>query len=153
MYALLAGLVAFIFVPFTWGSPASNAADLLIVAAVATFLTLKYRQLKEYSFDEKGVYRKRRLLFPWSKVRRLGLKFGKGGGSVTLVTPPTWGALLSGGVVQRETLVTYSASLVFDLEDGSVVTIPSNLDRLTGGRVVETLDELAKAANPRIEFV
>lgn len=145
-------MVAFFLVPFPVFSVAGESADLLIFAALISYALLKYRDSKKYSFDEKGVYGRGGLLFAWTRVKKIGLKFGKTGGSVKIVGQPTWQEALTGSLMQPVTVIGYMAPLVFNLDDGRVVTIASNLDRLSGNRVVEQIDELAKAANPRIEF-
>ena len=151
MVAAAVGLVlAFSFYPM-W-SLGWDSVLLVFVVGILSYIFLSLRELKKYGFDEKGVYRRGRLLFSWTLVKKVGLEFANRGGSVTLVAQPTLGAILSGPLMERETWVDYGVQIVFSLEDGRVVLVASNLDRLTTGRVVERLDEIAKAANPRIEF-
>jgi hypothetical protein len=150
LLAVLVELVIGLFLGPKW-SLAWDAAIMAMTGGVFVYAFLRIRGLNEYGFDERGVYRRGRQLFLWSQVKRLGLKFGESGGSVTLVAQPRWGAVLSGPLVERETWVSYGVRLVFDLETGGEVPIPSNLDRLLGKKV-ERIDELARLANPRIEF-
>ncbi len=128
-----------------------DGAIFAVVAGVLVYLVLHYQKLKMYGFDERGVYRRGRLLFSWPQVKRLSLGFRNRGGSVTLVAQPTWAALLSGGLFESASYVDYDVTLDFELGDGRKVAIPSNLDRLAG-RVLERIDERARSANPRIEF-
>lgn len=151
-YATVVAAIAFLFVPFPLSSSAWIIVELVILVVYFSFLMLKYLGLKENGFDERGVYRRNRLLFTWTQVSSIGLDFRKGGGSVTLVAWPTWAAVLSGPLEQRMTFVDYGVSIVFELSDGKTVRIRSNLDRLTDDSVVERIDELAKSANPRIKF-
>lgn len=154
MYALIVSLVASLLVAvfFPIEGPWMTIAYVTIITAVALYLPLKLGALNRYSYDERGVYLKERLLFPWRQVKRISLKFDESTGSLTLVAQPTWAALISGSLEQRETWVSYRATIVFSLQGGEVISIPSNLDRMTREGVVQKIDDLAKADNPAIEF-
>jgi len=154
VYALIVSLVASLLVAvfFPIEGPWMTIAYVTIITAVALYLPLKLGALDRYSYDERGVYLKERLLFPWRQVKRISLKFDESTGSLTLVAQPTWAALISGSLEQRETWVSYRATIVFSLRGGEVISIPSNLDRMTREGVVQKIDDLAKADNPAIEF-
>ena len=153
-YALVAALVGLVlaFSLHPMWSLGWDSVMLVFVVGILFYILLGFRELKKNGFDEKGFYRRGSLLFSWTQVKKVGLKFAKRGGSVILVAQPTLGAILSGPLMERETWVDYGVHIVFSLEDGRVVLVASNLDRLTTGGVVERLDEISKAANPRIEF-
>ncbi|MDV3294038.1 MAG: hypothetical protein LYZ70_07180 [Nitrososphaerales archaeon] len=146
---LALGVGASLYTPSTYQGAAIASSVLL---AFGTFAVVEYRWLKEFAYDEKGVYRWNKLMFPWAKARKISLGFSESTGSVTLVARPSLAALLSGPLVDRETWVAYGISMVFSLDDGSSVSIPSNLDRMTDEGMIENIHEVAKAANPSIEI-
>jgi len=152
-YALVATVVWFLLAVSL--QPAwSLAWDVVVFGfaiGILAYIFLNVSQFRRYGYDEKGVYRRGKLVFSWSQVRKTGLSFAGGGHSVTLAAWPTRGAIISGPFVERDTWVSYSVSLVFTLEDNKEVTIASGLDKLAGG-ILEKIDEVARAANPRIEF-
>jgi hypothetical protein len=154
-YGVVVALVG-IFLTSSTVSPSSlwgAVAILLILAGLAVYLEANYRALKKYGYDAKGAYRWGKSIFQWQQVKRITLDFKESSGSLTLLAKPTWASLAGGlPILERETWVSYGASMVFVLEDGTRFAIRSNLDDLTKRRVIEGVDELAKAANPRIEF-
>lgn len=154
MYALLAFLIGDLIVAifFPIQGPWMTLAYVTIVFGLASYLFFKLRSLNRYTYDERGVHLKGRLLFQWRQVRRIGLKFDKRTGSLTLVAQPNWAAIISGPLAERETWVTYRAAMAFTLQNGEVISIPSNLDRMTRGGIIQRIDDFAKADNPTIEF-
>jgi hypothetical protein len=127
-------------------------ATILILIGLATYLAANYRAL-EIRMRCEGVYRWGKSIFQWQQVKRIMLDFEKSSGSFPLFPRPTWASLAGGlPMVVHEEWVSYGASMVFVRKDGTRFAIRSNLDNPTKRRVVESVDELAKAANPRIEF-
>jgi hypothetical protein len=133
-------------------SPAGVIFLSSILIGFGTFAVIEYRRLKEFGYDEKGVYRWGKLLFAWSGVRKISLSFSESSHSVTLMAAPSIGAIIGGGVIDHATWIGYGISTVFALDDGSVVAIPSNLDRMTSEGMIEDFHELAKTANPSVEI-
>jgi len=125
---------------------------LAIFMALLSWLAYRYSSLREHEFDQKGVYRRRKLLFTWAAVKRISLSFAKHAHEVTLIAPPTFGAMLSGGAIQHTGWIDYGIKIVFSLEDGRSFSVPSNLNKLTQDRVIQRIDEFSKAVNPRITY-
>jgi hypothetical protein len=130
-----------------------TVAITLILIGLAIFVPVNFRALKKYGYDTRGVYQWGKSIFQWQQVKRISLDFKKSSGSFPIYAKPTW-VTLAGGIpiIEHPEWVSYGASMVFILEDGRSFAIKSSLDNLTKKGVIESVDELAKTANPRIEF-
>ncbi len=123
-----------------------------VLLAFGTFAFMERRRLKEFGYDEMEVYRWGKSMFSWVRVHKMSLNFKESDHTLTTVARPTLSALLSGPLVNRATWVDYGISMLFSLDDGSSISIPSNLDKMTSEGMIEDIHELAKAANPSIEI-
>jgi hypothetical protein len=139
-------------------SESISTGTLTVAFAIAIAITLaltailSFGRLKKYRYGEQGVYRGDKLLFDWRHVNKVSLSFKESSGSVILVARPTLPALLAGPLVERETYVSYGASLSFSLADGSSISIPTDLDKMSQDGVIEHIHDISKGSNPSIVF-
>ncbi len=142
--------------------PLSNSLDpatleagfvgvVVVTLALTALLTITRRT--KFHYDERGVYRGNKLLFDWYHVNKVTLTFRESTGSVTLIAPPTFRAVISGPLIERQSYVSYGVALSFALTDGSSTSIPTNLDKMTERGLIEHMRDVSREVNQAIEFV
>ena len=105
----------------------------------------------KYSFDEKGFYKKNRLLFDWHCVSGMTTSFKEHSAHVNLFAGDS-DALMSGGPFQRVDYFSYGAAISFALSDGTTIKIPTDLDSMGRTGLFENIHDASTRANPHIRF-
>lgn len=155
MTYLTIGLLLALLIGISLYAPSSYEGFLVALSVLVAFgavAVIEYRRLKEYGYDEKGVYRWNKLMFSWTDVRKISLNFKESSHTVTTIALPSIRTIISGPLINRATWVDYGISTVFTLDNGSTISIPSNLDRMVDKGIVEDIHEVSRAANSSIEI-
>jgi hypothetical protein len=135
-----------------------------VSAALVTILlggTLAFLRRAMYSFDEKGLYKRGRLLLNWADVKSVETVYYNHSFTHTfwvsgIPRGPAAIPVLMGSsgdqLFPTVSSLSYGVALLFHQRTGKPVVVHSNLDRLLERRVLEGMREAVQARRLNVDF-
>jgi len=123
----------------------------VICTTLGATAVASFNRLRKYWYDEHGLHQGRKSVVAWENVRKVAVSYAKSRHSAILAARPTIYTVLSGPLLSRVTLLSYSVLLRFELDNGSSISIPTDFDKISDS-ALENMRDLARVANPSIKF-